>query len=271
MVYQDLKAHTVDGPAWTFIQKFDKKKDGRAAVLALKQQCEGETAKVSRKNAAYALIKNSVYRGPRRNFQFHDYVERHQNAYNELEACDEPVPETKKVTDFLAGIQDPSLTTGKSVVLSDQTMISDFSKTQLYLSTLVTNTDHLNKTTTRTVAATGRGAVQSSSGLELSAEKNYSNEEWWGSLNDEERATVTDMRVEKEKKQGGRPKKKKGRKHVNISKKAFKKMKRRIAALEKEKNGGGNNSSSEEDDDKSSKGGKAGNEFGRAAHKKTKK
>ena len=40
-LYDELKPLVVDGPGWSFIKKFDKKKQGRKAVLALRMQAEG--------------------------------------------------------------------------------------------------------------------------------------------------------------------------------------------------------------------------------------
>ncbi|KAI2501803.1 Reverse transcriptase (RNA-dependent DNA polymerase) [Fragilaria crotonensis] len=54
--YDEFKPLVVDGPGWSFIKKFDKAKDGRGAVLALKTQAEGTSAKLTRKQAAYASI-----------------------------------------------------------------------------------------------------------------------------------------------------------------------------------------------------------------------
>jgi hypothetical protein len=42
-------------------------------------------------------------------------------SHNELELLGEPVCESKKVTDFLAGITVPSLTTAKENVIGDMT------------------------------------------------------------------------------------------------------------------------------------------------------
>ncbi len=44
-------------------------------------------------------------------FSFDQYVGRHQQGHNELMFLEEPVAETKKVTNFLAGICDPKLET----------------------------------------------------------------------------------------------------------------------------------------------------------------
>jgi hypothetical protein len=48
--------------------------------------------------------------------------------------------ETKKVRDFLKGIQDLTLLVGKMVVLSDPAKMADFKVCQQYLSTLIENT-----------------------------------------------------------------------------------------------------------------------------------
>jgi hypothetical protein len=49
------------------------------------------------------------------------------------------VPETKKVTDFLAGIADPRLATAKDLFLGDTAKLGDFEACQQYLKTLVYN------------------------------------------------------------------------------------------------------------------------------------
>ena len=83
-LYDEFKSLVVDGPGWSFIKKFDKTKDGRSAVLALKSQAEGTSAKLTRKQAAYASIASSAYLGPRKGFTFATYVTLHQSAHNEL-------------------------------------------------------------------------------------------------------------------------------------------------------------------------------------------
>ena len=60
-LYNEFKPLVVDGPGWSFIKKFDRSKDGRSAVLALKSEAEGTSAKLTRKQAAYASITSSAY------------------------------------------------------------------------------------------------------------------------------------------------------------------------------------------------------------------
>jgi hypothetical protein len=63
----------------------------------------------------------------------------HQEAHNTLADLDEPVPETKKVTDFLAGITDVRLSNAKDLILGDTQKLQNFELCQQYLKTLVYN------------------------------------------------------------------------------------------------------------------------------------
>jgi hypothetical protein len=138
-VYDEFKILVLKGPGWTFIKSFDKHKDGRNAILTLKLQCEGTSAIQTRKASAYAKIAVAKYNGQKRNFTFDQYVQIHQSAYNTLADLDEAVPETKKVTDFLAGIGDPKLSNAKDLILGDPDKLQNFEACQQYLKTLVYN------------------------------------------------------------------------------------------------------------------------------------
>ncbi len=58
------------------------------------------------KSSAYKMIQKANYQGPRRNFDFTNYVTIHQRAHEHLARFGEPVPELKKVRDFLDDITD---------------------------------------------------------------------------------------------------------------------------------------------------------------------
>jgi hypothetical protein len=139
-LYDDLKSLVVDGPGWAFVRRFDKTKNERAAVLALKAQAEGVSSKLTRKAKAYASIMTAMYHRLRRGYTFAHYVKLHQEAHNELLDLEKPVSENKMVTDFLKGIQDPTQRVGKMVILSDPAKLGDFDECQQYFSTLIQNT-----------------------------------------------------------------------------------------------------------------------------------
>ena len=107
-VWKMLKPLVVDGPVWTHVRAWDKTYLGRDAWLSLVSQMEGNSAVASRRNAAYATLRTLRYTGQQK-FPFEEFVRRHKEAHVILMDEGEPVPKTKKVTNLLAGVQDPRL------------------------------------------------------------------------------------------------------------------------------------------------------------------
>jgi len=144
-VFAVLKKATVKGAGWTFIKKYDVKSDGRGAFLALKKQATGESAVATIKAKAYAAIQAAVYHGNNSKYTFARYVQAHQEAHNTLEDEGEPIPETKKVQDFLDGIKAAHLESGRVFVEGDNARLTNFTACQQYMSTLVVKYGNRNK------------------------------------------------------------------------------------------------------------------------------
>jgi hypothetical protein len=138
-VFDILKPFVMEGQGWPFVQTFNKKRDGRAAFKALKSQAEGKSAIATRKAKAYTSLATAIYTGKGK-FSFDQYVARLQQAHNELSFLEEPVAETKKVTDFLAGIRDPKLETAIQSIMGDEPKLTNFEVCQQYFKTIVENT-----------------------------------------------------------------------------------------------------------------------------------
>jgi hypothetical protein len=85
------------------------------------------------------MITTSLFTGKRK-FSFDQYVGRHKQVHNELLFLDEPVAETKKVTDFLAGICDPKLETAIQSCMGDELKLTNFEMCQQCFKTIVENT-----------------------------------------------------------------------------------------------------------------------------------
>ena len=152
-----MKPLLVDGPAYPFIQRFNRTQNGREAFLSLKAQAEGQSAVATRLAKAYAEIANASFTGKGR-YTFDQYVARHQKAHNEIANLEGAISETKKVADFIRGINDPTLSVGKAVVDGDNAKRVDFEVCQQYFKTLVEN----GKTRTATgVAGRNVSAVHS--------------------------------------------------------------------------------------------------------------
>ena len=200
-VFTLMKPFLVGGPGLTFIKPHQKKKDGREAYLALTRQATGTAAVTIRKKEAYAAIADAKFT-VRGRFSYQQYVHRHQKAHNTLAELDEPVAETKKVTDFLKGISDPSLAAGKTVVNGDAAKLSDFEACQQYFGTLIaaSRTDKTNDEN-RKIAGVGTTKTSGKKNGRYKQNKkktrHYSLDEW-RKLSDEEKAEI--LRARKEQK-----------------------------------------------------------------------
>ena len=141
MVYDELKSLVQDGTLWPFISAYDKSRNGRAAVAALRMQLEGEPNRNLRKSKAYLMIAQAEYKGETRNYTFMQYITAHQDAHNILAGLNEAVPESKKVNDFLARISAPNMEAAKAVIFSNHAYLASFTETQTYLAHFVQTQD----------------------------------------------------------------------------------------------------------------------------------
>jgi hypothetical protein len=152
----------LNGPAWTWIQNYDTKRDGRSAWKTLKAHFEGVGSQIRLKTAAYASIKRADYKG-HKYFDFDLYKKIHTQAHSDLKRYGEPVPETKKVKDFLDGITEPSLQPVKFTIAGFPNLMNNFTEASNYIGQII----DMNKkndaiirsilSTTTTGAGRGRG------------------------------------------------------------------------------------------------------------------
>ncbi len=131
-LFDSLKVLTIEGNCWTFIERYKSTRNGRAAFLMLKAQAEGDFADTAKKNTAYSMIEKAHFSGKGK-FTLASYTEIHQSAHNKLEHCKEPVPETKKVTDYLLGITSPALITAKEITHSRNDLSTSFAACQQFM------------------------------------------------------------------------------------------------------------------------------------------
>ena len=129
----------------------------------------------------------------------------HQAAHNELLDLDEPVAESKKVSDFLKGIRDPTLVTAKSVVLGDPAKLDDFEECQQYFSTIVSNLSNQAKTERHVAFVGTEGGGGGGSLVDRIKGGTYTDEQS-RSLSPEEKKRVQRLRNEEKKKKGNKDK-----------------------------------------------------------------
>jgi hypothetical protein len=152
VVFDSLKSRLLNGPARTWIQDYDNKRDGRAAWKSLQAHYEGVGSQIHLKNAAYSSIKRAEYKGAK-NFDFDLYKKIHTQAHSDLKRYGGPVPETKKVKDFLDGITELALQPVKFTIAGFPNLMNNFTEASNYIGQIV-DLNKKSEAITRTVSST---------------------------------------------------------------------------------------------------------------------
>jgi hypothetical protein len=156
IVYDLLQSLTLNGPAWPWINSFQRARDGRGAWKSLITYYKGDSMKTRSKQECYDAIAKATYQGTKRNFDFSTYVAVHQQAHQDLIRLGEPIPENKKVRDFLQGIIDPQCTNIKLSILANAIFMNDFPQAVNYMASAIDMMSKNVSTTTRQIAEVHR-------------------------------------------------------------------------------------------------------------------
>jgi hypothetical protein len=140
-VFGIIKQLVLEGPGRTYIIRFDATANGRGAWQALRDHFEGDGFRNRNVEDAYSTLEHLTYDGERKGFTFERFVERHMDAYLELERFDEPVLESKKVRDFLNHIKSAELAAAKQQVKATAHLLNNFEEAANFIAL-----SHPNKT-----------------------------------------------------------------------------------------------------------------------------
>ena len=218
------------------------------------QENEGEHSKIIRKKKAYAALKALSYEGPRKHWTLSQYTAGHQHAHNELEDCGEPVPETKKVDDWLTGIAAPELQAGKDFIQGDPVKLNSFETAHQYLGALAAGKNvHQKSQRARGIGSLGQDLGRDNGGKK-SLHTGYRPWSEWMALIQDERADIDSRRT---KKGGGKGKQALAKKRKAAAAKVASAKQKALLQQETE----------EEDDEIEEAPAGAGGQFGRTAHK----
>jgi hypothetical protein len=172
-VWQYLAPLVMDGPAYSFIEKFARTNDGRGAIHELKIFCEGASSTNVRKNEAYNTMDTLQYNSAKnRSFNFNMYIEKLYFAYQELRECGEEVSESRKVNKFINSTIFPDSGSARNHVLGSKELLNNFDTTVQYYASIITNA--MTSETNQNMARARNVASVSNTELKNS----YSTEEW---------------------------------------------------------------------------------------------
>ncbi|MGH3054280.1 MAG: hypothetical protein ACRDL7_04805, partial [Gaiellaceae bacterium] len=207
---------TSEGQGWEFVRPFEDTKNGRAAVLALKAQAEGPSFVDQRIQNALACTEESRYKG-RKGFTFDQYIKVHQQAHNELRACQYPIHWPTMIQVFLRNItSEAGLDSVKQQALADPVHKSNFNECQQHLRQIVCNSETVARAkSSRTISAVQVGRKRGNGKGEGGKQKLpwISNEEYQA-LSAEEKKKYRSARKQEQKprakrqktgKRGGKP------------------------------------------------------------------
>ena len=124
------KAFALNTEAHTHIKRFRRRKDGRSAYQALKDQMLGTDAITNLAAQAEATLQRLTYSGESRRFNFDRYVEISTRQHSILEDLEEKgckgMDDRTKVRLFVEGIKYEPLNPCITQILSSETMKRDF-------------------------------------------------------------------------------------------------------------------------------------------------
>jgi hypothetical protein len=112
--------------AFSWIKRCERRRDGRAAYIALTSHYLGDAKNEALRNAADNKILNTFYGGEKNRFNWTRYVSVHKECHNDLEATGTAMPEDDKVRRLLTGIQSASLQTAVLFVRSSPALRGNF-------------------------------------------------------------------------------------------------------------------------------------------------
>jgi hypothetical protein len=139
--------------AWDWVSRFAQTFDGRSAYLALKAHYLGETFQALIRAQADKKLDKAFYEGTSKKFTFESYILALQHAFTDLEACGDPISESRKVQSFLKGIQDPRLQSCKEVIIGTPSLGATFDSASTYTTRILAEIISLSESTPRNISA----------------------------------------------------------------------------------------------------------------------
>ena len=241
-VFNELMQFVLSGPGESIVKPYRSQRNGRGAMIALQEYANGSDAVELRASMAYNVLSTTTYRRQSRNFTLDDFFARLRDAYTTLshEDVNQPVQELRKWTETMDKILDPILQPCK---LAIKTSCKDTDKNFESLAAKIKELAHevyKVKPQERNVHGLTQDGGNDKQGIKDSDLHggNWTNADW-KRLTDDQKKKVQEIRK--------------------------KNKKRKVKALGQAKE------SPTDDDPEEEKSNKAGNQFGRNAHKKSDK
>ena len=107
-LYSLIVQHTESTEGYALVQVHERRRNGRQAWLDLMSHFEGATYIERTAQEAGQAIRSATYNGPKRNFTFGDYYNRHSRAHIKLLKAGKPMTVEQQIDAFVQGIHCPT-------------------------------------------------------------------------------------------------------------------------------------------------------------------
>jgi hypothetical protein len=131
-----IASSTLGTSSYAYIRKFEKLRNGRLALLALKLQFGGEAYDLARSNAANEVIRSATCTSPTRKYTYDQHVAKFEDANNELALLGEPVPKASKVRLFCKSLKEKFMKASAIDTQMNKEMASSFEKAMAHLKSI---------------------------------------------------------------------------------------------------------------------------------------
>jgi hypothetical protein len=142
-VWNIIRHVTHGGPGWNWVQSFARTQDGRNAFLSMKRYYLGESYTRRIQLSAENTLSTAFYNGQVRTFKFGDYVDKLKGAFTDIESTGEVIDPQRKIRILMQGISDVRLKTGKTTVLANPAIYTDFEIVVNFFTTLLCEEDSM--------------------------------------------------------------------------------------------------------------------------------
>ena len=114
-VFSLLIQHTDNTEGYSLVLQYERSRNGRSAWSSLLKHFEGSTFRERVAQEAATMLRTASYSGPRRNFTFSSYYDRHSQAHTKLLQAKKPMTIEQQIDTFVQGIQ---CATAQSIVVN---------------------------------------------------------------------------------------------------------------------------------------------------------
>lgn len=211
-VWDIISKITREHSCWTYVKPAQRTRDGRMAFLNLQQHFLGPNNVDNMATLAEDKLKNTVYNGEQRRWDFERYVNVHKQQHSIMEGLVEHgytgIDPRSKVRFLLDGIKSDKFDAVKTRIMSDERLRSDFDACVTLYQDYIRQTSKSRTNATVNISEVKVGGKRKASSGAV--EDRYYTKEEYNELSPEQKKELSSKRLKRGHKPGSKDSKVKG-------------------------------------------------------------